>query len=316
MNLLKGNEINVGIDVGKSQLDIYIRPTGKFFSVANDAQGVREAIKRLKAHQPKRIIVEATGRLEHRLVFACAKQGLPIVVANPVHVRRFAQAIGQLAKTDKIDARLIAHFGEAVQPKLTEVNAESVRKISDLLTRRRQLLRMQTMEKNRLGIMPQVLHASINTILKSFKAAIKKLDELLDRLIVTNEEWATKSSILQSVPGVGKMVAYTLLSDLPELGHLNNKEISALVGVAPMNRESGKYQGQRRIRGGRHQVRTIMFMSMLSAIQHNSTLKAYYDRLKLAGKRSKVAIVACMRKMIVILNTMLRNGTPWENKNV
>jgi transposase len=314
MNSSKDNEINIGIDVGKTQLDILIRPIGEYFSVSNDAKGVREAIKRFIAYQPKRIIIEATGRLEHRMVFACAKYGLPIVVANPVHVRRFAQAIGQLAKTDKIDANLIAHYGEAVQPRLTEVNSENLRKISDLLTRRRQLMRMKTMEKNRLGIMPQVLHASIKVILKSFQAAIKKLDDLLDTLIVTDEEWATKNRILQSAPGVGKVVAYTLLSDLPELGCLNNKEISALVGVAPMNKDSGRYKGQRSIRGGRHQVRTVMFMSMMSAIQHNTVLKAYYERLKSAGKRPKVAIVACMRKMIVILNTMLKNGTDWEEK--
>lgn len=265
MNQLQNNEVNIGVDVGKAQLDIFIRPAGEYFSVSNDAKGVREAIKRFKAYQPKRIIVEATGRLEHRLVFACTKHDLPIVVANPVHVRRFAQAIGQLAKTDRIDASLIAHFGEAIKPNITTVNSENMRKVSDLLARRRQLLTMQTMEKNRLGIMPKELHSSIKVILKAFKSALKKLDQLLDTLIVENKTWVANNAILQSAPGVGKVVSYTLLSDLPELGRLNSKEISALVGVAPMNRESGRYQGQRKIRGGRHQVRTVMFMSMMSS---------------------------------------------------
>lgn len=314
MNNSENNDITIGVDTGKEQFDIVVHPTGEYFSVPNDAKGVREAIKKFKVFKPKRIVVEATGRLEHKLVFACAKHNLPIVVANPVHVRRFAQAIGQLAKTDRIDARLIARFGAVIKPDVTAIKSENIRKTSDLLARRKQLLNMQTMEKNRLGIMPQELHASIKAIIKAFKSAIDKIDKLLDTLIIENKEWSITNNILQSVPGVGKVVAYTLLSNLPELGRLNSKEIAALVGVAPINKESGSYQGQRRIRGGRHQVRTVLFMSMMSAIQHNKKIKAYYERLKAAGKRPKVAIVACMRKMIVILNTMLKTGTVWDEK--
>mgnify|MGYP000116361187 CR=1 FL=1 len=314
MNHSENNEINIGIDVGKSQLDIFVRPIGDYFSVPNNENGVREAVKRFCKYQPKRIIIEATGRLEHKLVFACVEHNLPIVVANPVHVRRFAQAIGQLAKTDKIDAALIANFGDTIKPDKTIIKPKNIRTISDLLARRKQLLTMQTMEKNRLGIMPQELHASIKSIIKAFKSAIDKVDKLLDTLIIENKEWAIKNDILQSVPGIGKVVSYTLLSNLPELGHLNSKEIAALVGVAPINKDSGSYEGQRRIRGGRHQVRTVLFMSMMSAIQYNRTLKAYYERLKAAGKLPKVAIVACMRKMIVILNTMLKTGTAWDEK--
>jgi transposase len=312
MNSSQNNEVNVGIDTGKTQLDIYIRPVGEYFSVSNDIKGVREAIRRIKVHQPKRIVIEATGRLEHTFVFAAAKQQLPVVVANPLHVRRFAGAIGQLAKTDKIDAQLIAHFGESIKPEKTAVAPENSRKISDLLVRRRQLMEMQTMEKNRLTIMPKELHTSINAMLKTIKAQIGKIDEALDDMIAQADGWKEKNDILQSVPGVGKVMAYTLLSDLPELGTLNNKEIAALVGVAPINRESGRYQGVRRIRGGRHQIRTVMFMAMMSTIQCNKKFKDYYERLKAAGKRPKVALVACMRKMIVILNSMVRNGTAWE----
>ncbi|QKX17755.1 IS110 family transposase [Microbulbifer sp. YPW1] len=312
MNHSQDNEVNVGIDTGKTQLDIYIRPLGEYFAVSNDAKGVREAIKRIKAHQPTRIVIEATGRLEHTFVFAAAKHNLPVVVANPLHVRRFAGAIGQLAKTDKIDAQLIAHFGESIKPTQTAVAPENDRKISDLLVRRRQLMEMQTMEKNRLSIMPKELRTSINTMLKTIKAQIDKIDAALDGMIAQADDWKEKNEILQSVPGVGKVMAYTLLSDLPELGTLNNKEIAALVGVAPINRESGRYQGLRRIRGGRHQIRTVMFMAMMSTIQCNKKFKDHYERLRAAGKRPKVALVACMRKMIVILNSMVRNGTAWE----
>ncbi|WP_226669313.1 IS110 family transposase [Microbulbifer aggregans] len=312
MNHSQDNEVNVGIDTGKTQLDIYIRPLGEYFAVSNDAKGVREAIRRIKAHRPTRIVIEATGRLEHTFVFAAAKHKLPVVVANPLHVRRFAGAIGQLAKTDKIDAQLIAHFGESIKPAQTAVAPENDRKISDLLVRRRQLMEMQTMEKNRLSIMPKELRTSINAILKAIKAQIDKIDTALDGMIAQADDWKEKNEILQSVPGVGKVMAYTLLSDLPELGTLNNKEIAALVGVAPINRESGRYQGLRRIRGGRHQIRTVMFMAMMSTIQCNKKFKDYYERLRAAGKRPKVALVACMRKMIVILNSMVRNGTAWE----
>lgn len=312
MNHSQDNEVNVGIDTGKTQLDIYIRPFGEYFTVSNDAKGVREAIKRIKVHKPTRIVIEATGRLEHTFVFAAAKHKLPVVVANPLHVRRFAGAIGQLAKTDKIDAQLIAHFGDSIKPEQTAVAPENDRKISDLLVRRRQLMEMQTMEKNRLSIMPKELRTSINTLLKTIKAQIDKIDAALDDMIAQADDWKEKNEILQSVPGVGKVMAYTLLSDLPELGTLNNKEIAALVGVAPINRDSGRYQGLRRIRGGRHQIRTVMFMAMMSTIQCNKKFKDYYEQLRVAGKRPKVALVACMRKMIVILNSMVRNGTAWQ----
>lgn len=316
MKSSKLNEINVGVDTGKAQLDIFIRPTGVFFSVPNTAAGIREAVRKIKKHSPTRIVIEATGRLEQPFVLACAQSNLPIVVMNPIAIRRFAGAIGQIAKTDKIDAALIAHFGEAIRPQPTRIQAENVRLISDLLTRRRQLIEMSTMEKNRLQIMPKPLHKSIKALLKTLQQQLATLEEQLDTLIEVTDEWKTKNDILQSVPGIGKVMAYTLLSDLPELGNLSNKEVAALVGVAPYNKESGKQRGKQRIRGGRSQIRTVMFMAMMSTIQCNPKFKAFYEKLKAAGKKPKVALVACMRKMIVILNSMIRNGTCWNENAI
>lgn len=315
MKQSKLNEINIGVDTGKAQLDIFVRPVGEYFSVPNDAAGVRDAIRRIRKHSPTRIVIEATGRLEQLFVLACAKTGLPICVVNPIAVRKFAGAIGQLAKTDKLDARLIAHFGDAVRPKPNDIKPENLRLISDLLTRRRQLLEVSTMEKNRLQIMPKPLHASIKSVLKTLLTQLKKIEEQLDILIEQTDEFKVKNDILQSVPGIGKVMAYTLLSDLPELGQLNRKEIAALVGVAPYNKESGKQRGTQRIRGGRPQIRTVMFMAMMSTIQCNPKFKAFYEKLKAAGKKPIVALVACMRKMIVILNTMIQNGEQW-NENL
>lgn len=315
MNKAKNNNINIGVDTGKSQLDIFIRPIGEYFTVANDAAGIREAIRRIKKVSPNRIVIEATGRLEQPFVLACAKHALPITVMNPIAIRRFAGAIGQIAKTDKVDAALIAHFGEAIAPEPSTIQPENIRHISDLLTRRRQLMGMATMEKNRLHILPKSLHKSLRTVLKVIQKQLADIDKQLDQLIAITDEWKIKNDILQSVPGVGKVMAYTLLSDLPELGQLNKKEIAALVGVAPYNKESGKVRGKQRIRGGRAQIRTVMFMAMMSTIQCNPTFKAFYEKLKAADKQPKVALVACMRKMIVVLNAMIQNGTRW-NENM
>lgn len=306
------HEINVGVDTSKAQLDLYIRPLDQFFSVPNTPAGVREAIQRLKKIKPTRIITEATGRLELPFVVAAQKASLSVTVANPMHIRKFAQALGQLAKTDRLDARVIAHFGDAVKPDPTQLKPENVRLISDLLARRSQLLDMSTMEKNRLSILPKALHASLNRHLKYLQAEVKKVERQLDQLIDKTPQWQEKRDLLMSVNGVGKILTYTLLSDLPELGRLNRKQIAALVGVAPMNRESGNYQGKRRIRGGRARVRTVLFMAIMSAIQSNPKLKRNYLKMKAAGKPPKVAIVACMRKMLTILNVMMKTGQHWD----
>ena len=306
------NEINVGIDTGKQQLDIYVRPLNEFFSVDNTPAGVREAVKRLKQVQPTRIVIEATGRLELDFVIAAQQAKLPVTVANPMHIRRFAGAAGQLAKSDQLDAQMIARFGEALQPKPTQLKAAKARHISDLLVRRSQLLDMRTMEKNRLSILPKALHVSLNRHLKQLTTEIDRVEKQLDTRIAQLPEWQNKMDLLMSVKGVGKVLAYTLMTDLPELGQLNRKQIAALVGVAPMNRDSGSYHGKRHIRGGRHRVRTVLFMAVMSAVRSNPKLKTKYEQLKAAGKPPKVALVACMRKLITILNTMVKNGEHWN----
>ena len=310
------NEINVGIDTSKTQLDIYIRPLDKFFSVDNTAQGVQEAIKCLKAVGPTRIIIEATGRLELPFVVAAQKAKLLVTVANPLHIRRFAAAAGQLAKSDKLDAQTIAHFGEALKPEPTELKPENIRLISDLLARRSQLLDMSTMEKNRLSILPKPLHTSLKRHIKYLLAETKRIEQKLDKLIAQTPRWQEKHDLLMSVNGVGKILTYTLLSDLPELGKLNRREIAALVGVAPMTRESGNYKGKRCIRGGRARVRTVLFMAIMSAVQSNPKLKRKYIQLKADGKPPKVALVACMRKLLTILNVMMKTGTHWDPEMV
>jgi len=307
-------EINVGVDTGKTQLDIFIRPVGDYFTVTNNAIGIKEAIKRIKKYKPTRIIIEATGRLEMPFVCAASKVKIPIVVANPLHVHRFACATGKLAKTDKLDAQMIAHYGEALQPRATEVKPKNILLISDLLSRRSQLTEMRTMEKNRLSILPKGLHTPIKQHVLYLTKSIVSIEKKLDKLINATPQWQDLMTILMSVKGVGKVLAYTLISHLPELGQLNRKEIAALVGVAPMNKESGSYKGKRRIRGGRYQVRTILFMAMMSAIQSNAKFKLIYTRLVKAGKPKKVALIACMRRMITILNTMVKNGTVWDEK--
>ena len=307
-------EINVGVDTSKTQLDIFIRPIGAFFSVENTTQGIKEALKRIKSYQPTRIIIEATGRLE--LPFACAasKANLPIVVTNALHVHKFAASTGQLAKTDKLDAKMIAYYGEALKPRLTEIKANNIQRISDLLARRSQLVDMRTMEKNRYLIMSTEIKRSNQRLIKQLQKEVDWVEKMLDKLIEDTPDWNRTLAILLSVKGVGKVLAYTLLSDLPELGQLNRKEIAALVGVAPMNRESGAYRGKRRIRGGRARIRTVLFMAMMSTIQSNPKFKREYHALVAKGKPKKVAIVACMRKMITVLNTMVKNGEVWNEE--
>ena len=308
------NEINVGVDTGKTQLDIYIRPLGIYFVVSNDEGGIKEAITVIKKHKVTRVVIEATGRLEQPFIMACAKANIPFVIANPVNIKRFAGAINQKAKTDKLDAQLIAHYAEVIKPKLSELKPEQIRLMSDLLSRRRQLIDMQTMEKNRLQIMPKEITSSIKPVLTVLKNQLEKIDNKLLKLIESCDEYKIKNDIVQSVPGVGKVVAFNLISEMPELGYINNKEAASLVGVAPFNRESGSYKGKRMIRGGRSQIRTAMYMAMMSAIQCNPTFKKLYQRLVAAGKPKKVAIIACIRKLVITLNSMVRDGVYWDPK--
>lgn len=310
-NTLNQN-INVGVDTGKFQLDIYLRPLDIYFSVSNDEKGIKEAINTIRKYKVERIVIEATGRLEMPFIMACAKVNLPFVIANPIHIKRFAGAIGQRAKTDKLDAQLIAHYGEVIKPKLSQLKPATMQAMSDLVARRNQLLVMQTMEKNRLQSLPKSLSMTIKPILTAFKNQITKIEQKLIALIESSPDYQAKNTILQSMTGIGKIASATIISNLPELGYMTSKQASSLVGVAPMNRESGRYRGQRKIQGGRHQVRTVLYMAMMSAIQSNPVFKETYQRLVAAGKPKKVAIIACIRKMVVILNSMLRDGVMWE----
>ncbi|MCW4309811.1 MAG: IS110 family transposase [Candidatus Thiodiazotropha endolucinida] len=229
-------------------------------------------------------------------------------------VRRYAGAKGILAKTDKIDAQVLASYAAVMQPDIRSLAIGNIRKIRDMVARRRQLTVMSTMEKNRLDVMPKSLRADIRRHIRHLQSQIERLDRLIADLVESMDEWREKRDILRSVPGIGEQVVNTLLADLPELGSLTNKEIAALVGVAPFNRDSGKLRGKRRIRGGRSSVRTILFMAMLTSIQHNTLIRNSYRRLVENGKHKKVALTACMRKMITILNAMVRDGSRWEEK--
>ena len=316
MNKTEAQNINAGVDTGKDFLDIHVRPCNEYFKVTNDKKGISAAIKRLKKLALERVVIEATGRYEVAFITACAKAGIPFSVVNPVHVKRFAGAIGRKAKTDRLDAALIAHFSEVIQPPLSALKPENMQKMADVVARRSQLLEMQTREKNRLQIMPTNVHPSIKALLVVLKKQIQKMDDELAQLIESCPEFKAKSDLVQSMPGIGKVSAAALISYLPELGLMNNKEIAALVGVAPMSKESGRYKGKQVIQGGRHQVRTVLFMAMMSAMQCNAKFKSTYERLVAAGKPKKVAIIACVRKMIVILNSMVRDGVMWEEKTV
>jgi len=305
-------EINIGIDTSQSQLDIGVLPSGKFFSVENNEEGVYDAVQRLKRLKPTRVLIESTGRLEMAFVVAAYNAKLPIVVCNAARVHEFAKASGQLAKTDKIDAFTIALFGQKMQPELTQVKPKELMKISDLLTTRAQLLTTSTMFKNRRKRMPTISHACYDAVLKTIKLQLNKVDRQLDKAIARVPEWQEKVDLLMSAHSVGKVLAYTLLSELPELGKMNRKQVAALVGVAPMNRDSGSKKGKRYIRGGRHKVRTVLFVSMMSAIQHHPKLKPMYQSMIEKGKPRKLALIACARKQLVMLNTMMKNGTAWD----
>lgn len=305
-------DTNVGVDTGKDFLDIHIRPLAQDHRFDNTPAGIRQAVSLLKRHQPHRITIEATGRLELPFVAACHKAKLPITVANPLHIRRFAQASGRTAKTDRLDAQCIAHFGEALRPKPTPPKDKNHSLVSDLLARRTQLLQMRTMERNRLAILPKALHASLKRHIQQLTDEVQRLEVQLEKAIAANTEWAAKMELLMSVNGVGKVLAYTLLSELPELGDLNRKEVASLVGVAPMNKDSGRHSGKRTIRGGRQRIRNVLFMAIMSAIQSNAHIRACYTRLLEAGKPKKVAIVACMRKLLTTLNAMIKSGELWR----
>ncbi|UHQ56259.1 IS110 family transposase [Microbulbifer sp. YPW16] len=308
--------VNVGVDVGKTFLDIYIHERDRYWQIENTRSDIGKWIKAIRRFNVERVVMEATGRYERLLYELLVEAGLPVVIVNPRNVRRYAGAAGQLAKTDKVDAKLIAAFGAVMQPEVLPPESKIQRQIKDLLARRRQVMTMRTMELNRAKIMPKAFQADYRRHIKFLDKEIERVDQKLDKAVKSEELWRAKREQLETVPGVGKLLATTLIAELPELGSLNPKEIAALVGVAPFNRDSGMLRGKRRIKGGRAQVRTILYMATLSATIHNSMIRDFYSRLVSEGKHRKVALTASMRKMIVVLNAMVRDGTYWGECDV
>lgn len=311
-NLIKSKTVvNIGVDVGKQYLDVCIHEKDVHWQEENNDVGIKRILKRLSHYHVERLVMEATGRYEFELAQAAYIKGIPVCIVKPLLVRRYAGANDQLAKTDKLDAQIIAEFGAVLKPKVTPAKSKNLIAIKDLITRRRQLVNLRTQENNRRGIMGKILAVSCRRIIRQLNAEIDRIEKQLARHVSEQAEWTEKQSLLKSVPGVGDTLVYTLLADLPELGELNNKEISKLVGVAPMNRDSGRMRGKRRIQGGRAHIRTVLYMATLSATQCNPVIKAFYRKLVAQGKHKKVALTACMRKFIIILNTMVKNKTEW-----
>lgn len=303
--------VNVGVDVGKDCLDIVIHEKHLHWQEENSAEGIRNILKRLSYYRVERLVMEATGRYEFELAQAAYDRGLPVCIVKPLSVRRYAGAVEQLAKTDRIDAAIIAEYAAVVQPCTTPQKSKNLIAIKNLVARRRQLINLRTQEMNRLSIMGKTLAVSCRRIIRALDAEIARMEKRLATEVEQQAEWAEKQALLTSMPGVGNTLCYTLLADLPELGALNNREISALVGVAPINRDSGRVRGKRRIQGGRSAIRSVLYMATLSALQCNQVIKAFYRKLVAQGKHRKVAITACMRKFITILNTMVKNKTEW-----
>jgi len=304
----------VGIDVSKSALDVHVLE-GWSERFDNTAEGVREVKDRLLDLQPERIVLEATGGYERLAAGELSLGGLPVVVVNPRQVRDFAQAIGKLAKTDEIDAAVLARFGQAVRPELRPLPDESQQKLREILTRRSQLIQMRTAECNRLSqLTDKAMRKSVEYHLAFLAKQLAQLDKDLDRSIRDSPIWQDKVDLLQTVPGIGPQTARTLVAELSELGEASRQQLAALVGVAPMNRDSGTLRGKRTTMGGRPSVRTALYMATLTATRYNQVIREYYDKLLRAGKAKKVALVACMRKLLIILNAMLRNHKTWQPK--
>lgn len=309
-------EVCVGIDICEASLDVALTPgalaISEEFSVRNDAGGIASLVERLRQVAPHRIVVEPTGGLERELVSALAAAGLPVVVMNARRVRDFARALGLLAKTDKIDARVLAFFGERVRPEVRALPSAEVQELDGLVGRRRQILDMLTDERNRLRRAKPGVRASLAEHIAYLERELARIESEIDERIQSSPLWKESNEILQSAPGVGEVTSFTLLAEVPELGRVSNEEVSLLVGVAPLNCDSGKYRGKRRIWGGRAPVRKVLYMAAKSAIRWNPVIRKLYLRLCSQGKPHKVALVACMRKLLVILNAMMRTRQHWN----
>lgn len=303
----------VGIDVSKEKLDVFVHPAGQRLAVENQPAGHAELSKALKPLSPSLIVLEATGGYEMAVAGVLAAAGLPAVIVNPRQVRDFAKATGRLAKTDAIDAEAIALFGEAVKPEIRPIADPVAQELQELVGRRRQIIEMLTAERNRLAQAqgPKVKR-DIEETIYWLKTRLKDIDGQLKEMIKESPVWLEKENLLKGVPGIGAVVAQALIAELPELGTLNRRQIAALVGVAPLNRDSGKMRGRRAIWGGRKKLRSVLYMAALVASRSNPVIKVFYQRLREAGKTGKVALTACMRKLLTILNSMMKNRRSWE----
>lgn len=310
------NERFVGVDVSKKTLDLAVRPGGKRWTAANDEADRAQAVKAIAELKPTLVVMEATGGYQAPFAAELAAAGVPVAVVNPRQVRDFAKSTGVLAKTDALDARILAHFAEAIRPEVRPLPDADQQFLKELVARRRNIVDMITAEKNRLAISGEAMGKLIAPHIEWLKSDLESLDRKLDQWIQNSPIWKAKEDLLKTVPGVGPIVSRTLASFLQELGTLNRKEIAALAGVAPFNRDSGKMKGTRRVWGGRGMVRAVLYMGALSASRWNPVIKEFYERLLTAGKKKKVALTACMRKLLTILNAMIRDGKPWQYAEV
>jgi transposase len=302
----------IGIDVSKDRLDVANFATGEVFDVFNNEAGIAGLVERLAAEDVALVVLEATAGFQNPVVAALALAGIPVAVVNPRQVRDFAKALGKLAKTDRLDAAVLARFAQAIRPEPRPLPDEATQMLGAIVARRRQLVEMLVMERNRRNSTPKKLRAGLDQHIRSLEKYLAEIDKDLGSGLRQSPIWRERDDLLQSVPGIGPVLSATLLAELPELGRLNRREVAALVGVAPLNRDSGQKKGQRSIWGGRATVRATLYMATLSAIQHNPTLKDYYQHLLKLGKKKKVAIVACMRKLLVMANAILRDLKPWQ----
>jgi transposase len=303
----------VGIDVSKSTLDVCIEPDGKTLHVAYDEAGISQIVGCMKEVSPTLVVMEATGGLEVRIATELASQGFPVAVINPRQARDFAKATGRLAKTDLVDAAMLAEFAKAIRPQARPLKDEDTIALNDMVSRRRQLIDMRVQETLRLGTAAsKPLQKNLNKHITWLDKQIAEIDHDLTKRLRNSDVWRTKDDLLQGIPGVGVVTALTMLAKCPELGTLNRREIAALTGVAPLANDSGKHRGKRSIWGGRADVRAVLYMATVSAIRCNEPIKAFAERLKKAGKPPKVVIVACMRKLLTIMNSMLKNNAPWN----
>lgn len=303
----------VGLDIAKDKVDVHVRPSAETFTCANDEAGIRDLVKRLQALNPVLIVLEATGGYEVPVTAALASAGLPVVVVNPRQIRDFARATGQLAKTDALDAEVIARFAEAVQPPVRPLATEAAQALGELVARRRQLVDMLGAERNRQGqARDRRLQQRIGAHIRWLTKALADVDRDLGDMIRSSPVWRERDQLLTSVPGVGDVTAHTLIADVPELGELTRRQIAALIGLAPINRDSGTLRGRRMIAGGRPAVRRVLYMAALVAVRYNPVIAAFYARLTAGGHAKKAALIASARKLLTILNAILRDHRPWQ----